>query len=95
MHRLPYLRAQVMRWTALLALAASGTAFASDALTVRTAQGDVQGTTVSGVRQFRGIPYAKPPVGDLRWVSPQAPDPWQGVRDATRFGPSCPQVCLR
>lgn len=92
MQRLPYLRAQVMRWTALLALAASGTAFASDALTVRTAQGDVQGTTVSGVRQFRGIPYAKPPVGDLRWVSPQAPDPWQGVRDATRFGPSCPQV---
>jgi para-nitrobenzyl esterase len=50
-------------------------------------QGVVEGTTVS----FRGIPYASPPVGTLRWAPPAAPPTWTGIRDATAFGNFCPQ----
>jgi para-nitrobenzyl esterase len=41
---------------------------------------------------YRGIPYAAPPVGALRWQPPQAPTPWSGTLDASRFGPHCPQT---
>ena len=41
---------------------------------------------------FLGIPYAAPPVGNLRWQPPQSPASWQGVREATSFGPACPQL---
>ena len=44
-----------------------------------------------GVYVFRGLPYAAPPAGDLRWRPPQPAAGWPGVRDATRFAPSCPQ----
>jgi len=45
----------------------------------------------SGLTVYRGIPFAAPPVGDLRWKAPQAVEPWEGVRDATAFGAICPQ----
>lgn len=58
-----------------------------------TAQGTVQGLALaSGVRSFRGIPYAAPPVRDLRWKPPQAAARWQGVRLADRFGYQCLQA---
>jgi para-nitrobenzyl esterase len=44
---------------------------------------------------YRGIPFAAPPVGPLRWRPPQRPAAWQGVRNATTFGPSCPQELRR
>jgi para-nitrobenzyl esterase len=44
------------------------------------------------VRIFKGIPYAKPPVAELRWRPPQPVEPWSGVRPATSFGPRCVQV---
>lgn len=44
------------------------------------------------VTVFRGIPYASPPVGPLRWAPPRPPQPWDGVLRASQFGPMCPQV---
>jgi para-nitrobenzyl esterase len=60
---------------------------------VGTANGKVQGVTLStGIALFKGIPFAAPPVGDLRWKPPQPASNWQGVRKATRFGPQCMQA---
>ena len=58
---------------------------------VRIAGGSVLGATVPTGYEFLGLPYAAPPTGDLRWRGPQPPAGWDGVRDATRFAPSCPQ----
>src|SRR5688500_6439595 len=59
---------------------------------VRTDAGAVRGRVESTARVFQGIPYAAPPVGDLRWGSPQPAKPWQGVRDATKPGNRCAQA---
>ncbi|HEY1518801.1 MAG TPA: carboxylesterase family protein [Solirubrobacteraceae bacterium] len=59
---------------------------------LRIAGGAVRGAAVSGVDEFLGLPYAAPPTGALRWRPPQPPAAWDGVRDATQFGPSCPQL---
>ncbi|MDZ7728869.1 MAG: carboxylesterase family protein [Dehalococcoidia bacterium] len=48
-----------------------------------------RGTHVDGVDVFRGIPYARPPVGELRFAAPQPPEPWSETRDATEPGPCC------
>jgi para-nitrobenzyl esterase len=53
--------------------------------------GQIRGKAVGGVEAYLGIPFAAPPVGPLRWKPPQPVKPWEGVRDCTRFGPSCPQ----
>jgi para-nitrobenzyl esterase len=59
---------------------------------VRTTSGLVSGTTLShGVKVYRGIPFAAPPTGNLRWRPPQPPATWQGVRKANNFGPPCMQ----
>ena len=60
---------------------------------VKTANGVLESTTPpeSGVRSFKGIPFAQPPVGPLRWREPQAPKKWKGVRNADKFGPRCMQ----
>jgi len=58
---------------------------------VGTDAGPVVGTVGQAVRTFQGIPYAAPPVGDLRWRSPQPVTPWSAPRDATRPGATCPQ----
>jgi len=61
---------------------------------VKTANGIVAGAgrQSSGVRIFRGIPFAQPPVGDRRWKEPQPVKNWQGVRQADKFGPRCMQA---
>jgi para-nitrobenzyl esterase len=73
----------------LLGLALPLAASAGPVVTVES--GQVQGVADNGAAVFRGIPYAAPPVGDLRWRPPQPPAKWSGVRDATQFGPACPQ----
>ncbi|MEU3711037.1 carboxylesterase/lipase family protein [Streptomyces catenulae] len=59
---------------------------------VRTDRGVVRGAVVGGVRVFQGIPYARPPVGALRWREPRPVVAWRGVRDATRPGDRCAQL---
>lgn len=58
---------------------------------VKTATGTLQGVLEGPLARFKGIPYAAPPVGSLRWREPQAPQAWQGVRKADTFGNACPQ----
>jgi para-nitrobenzyl esterase len=57
-----------------------------------TQSGAVRGLAVGSLVAFRGIPFAAPPVGNLRWKAPQPPVSWQGVRDASNFGNVCPQI---
>jgi len=57
--------------------------------------GLVRGADAAGVDSFLGLPYAAPPTGNLRWRPPQPAASWSGVRDATAFGPSCPQALVR
>nr|WP_269437963.1 carboxylesterase/lipase family protein [Arthrobacter sp. zg-Y179] len=70
---------------------AVATTTAQPDLTVSTSDGMVQGTLVNGVRSWRGIPYAAPPVGELRLRLPRPVQPWEGVLDAGRYGPVPPQ----
>ncbi len=64
---------------------------ASTGPVVEAPAGTVEGRTVKGMRIFKNIPYAAPPVGKLRWAPPQPHARWQNVRDATSFGPACMQ----
>ena len=58
---------------------------------VRTAAGFVRGASADTTDRYLGIPYAAPPVGDLRWRAPRPATPWWGVRDATTLSPRCVQ----
>lgn len=64
---------------------------AASAPKVKTHSGEVEGKVVGSVHAFLGIPYAAPPVGDLRWKAPLPAAKWSGVRQATDFGPHCLQ----
>jgi para-nitrobenzyl esterase len=58
---------------------------------VETALGRLRGVERGGVLVFRGVPYARPPVGALRLHPPEEPEPWGGIRSATHAGASAPQ----
>ncbi|OIQ36880.1 MAG: carboxylesterase, partial [Bacteroidetes bacterium MedPE-SWsnd-G1] len=64
----------------------------SDKPIVQTKSGIVQGAKENDVAVFKGIPFAAPPVGEFRWRPPQPVKPWDGVRDATEFSPTCAAV---
>ena len=59
---------------------------------VRTASGFVRGASEDGIDCYKGIPYAAPPIGEFRWRPPQPVKSWDGIRDATQYGPSCAQA---
>jgi para-nitrobenzyl esterase len=62
-------------------------------LTARTTAGSVSSSIISGsIVAFKGIPYAAPPLGPLRWRPPQPPIPWGGIRNASHFGDDCMQT---
>ena len=61
---------------------------------VKTANGILEGIDDSGIRTFKGIPFAAPPVGDLRWKEPQPVKNWEGVRKADKFGPRAMQRAI-
>ena len=58
---------------------------------VETSLGRLRGVEDDGLHVFRGVPFARPPVGALRFRAPQPAEPWTGVRDATSFAPTAPQ----
>jgi len=58
----------------------------------KTNGGVLEGLNAGGVTAFLGVPYAAPPIGDLRWQPPQPPDAWTGTRKAVQFSPACPQL---
>jgi para-nitrobenzyl esterase len=64
-----------------------------DPLTQREiAQGKLVGFSHKGAHVWRGIPFARPPVGDLRWRAPRPPEAWSGLLEAVAFGDVCPQI---
>jgi para-nitrobenzyl esterase len=78
-------------WTiGLVALAVAAPAMAQIG-EARVTGGLVAGTVVEGVSEFKGIPFAAPPLGDLRWKAPQPVQPWTGVKQTARFGDACMQ----
>ena len=86
-----------MKWCTVCTIASclgttlAGEAFAADR--VQIANGAIESTAPpsSGVRSFKGIPFAQPPTGELRWKAPQPVENWTGVRNADHFGPRCMQ----
>ncbi len=91
------MRTQFRMWFVLagvgLAAACGGQAIPVDRTVVAVESGRVSGAPVDGdVWVYKGIPFAAPPIGSLRWRPPQPVAAWDGVRDATAFGPACMQA---
>jgi para-nitrobenzyl esterase len=86
-------RSQAMCALAGLCLLGMPSFARADLLTVKTEQGKVKGKTINDgkVKAFLGLPYAAPPVNELRWKAPQPVAKWKGERDATKFGAHCAQ----
>jgi para-nitrobenzyl esterase len=91
----------VLRWVAVLASAvcyalllpvAHGQDATDSEPIVKIGNGLLRGTQDGGVHAFKGIRFASPPLGNLRWRAPKPAEPWQKVQDATRYGHSCMQT---
>ncbi len=65
-------------------------AYAADVDTISVDGGALSGSIENGINIYKGIPYAAPPVGDLRWKAPQPVADWDGVRDCTKYSDDCP-----
>ena len=76
---------------AVLTLMVASVAICAEPIRVRVQSGVLVGTVDGGVESFKGVPYAAPPVGTLRWTLPRPVAPWSGERAADEFGPSCMQ----
>lgn len=78
----------------LLSLVALGIS-AAERPVVKVEAGSLQGVIEFNMHAFKDIPYAAPPVGDLRWRPPQPALSWNGLRDASKFGNACPQQYIK
>jgi para-nitrobenzyl esterase len=76
----------------LLTLPAGGSALAAESINLLLPHGTIKGMRDNGVDSYKGIPYALPPLGQLRFAPPQAAKPWSGELDCTRFGSQCSQA---
>jgi para-nitrobenzyl esterase len=84
-----------MRKIILMVCAAMSAApAAADSSIVATNAGALRGQVADNVLSFKGVPFAAPPVGSLRWREPQSVQPWAGVRDASAFAPPCAQAAM-
>jgi para-nitrobenzyl esterase len=83
-------------WVSLAVLLAAPKADAALDSTVHIDSGVIDGipALTPNVMVYEGIPYAAPPVGDLRWKPPQPVTPWPAVRNADRYGPACMQYYM-
>lgn len=75
-----------------LAIMAAASAVPADAQVVTLDVGQVEGETTNGISAWKGIPFAQPPVGPLRWRAPQPLAPWDGVLETTEFANDCMQI---
>jgi para-nitrobenzyl esterase len=80
-----------MRMALLITILAGWQSMAQPPAPVKVEAGLLQGTVEDGLTIYRGIPFAAPPVGDLRWRPPQLAAKWEGARQAAEFAPSCVQ----
>ena len=71
----------------LAAMAISIATSAQDAVSVKTSYGILEGLDISGIKTFKGVPFAAPPTGDNRWREPQPLQPWQGIRECHDYAP--------
>ncbi|RIV80100.1 carboxylesterase [Aurantiacibacter xanthus] len=87
-----------MTRTSILSLLLAGACLAVPQLVlaqttqVTIASGTISGSSEDGVLSWKGVPFAQPPVGDLRWRAPQPVQPWSGVRETTQYSNDCMQV---
>ena len=81
----------VLVWLQLLVPLLSYARARSGTSVVSISQGKLRGVIIGNTSVYANIPYAAPPVKELRWRPPQRPSGWSGVRDATSFGPQCRQ----
>ncbi len=72
----------------MFVLMITGSCIAQQSAPVKVEEGLLQGTSEDGLIVYRGIPFAAPPVGDLRWRAPQPANHWEGVKVATKFAPA-------
>jgi para-nitrobenzyl esterase len=78
-------------WIAIILLCASAQLAVSQIQTAKVTGGEVQGVVAGDISIFKGIPFAAPPVGDLRWKAPAPVHAWTGMKKADAFGPACMQ----
>lgn len=85
-----------IKWSSILLAAAAAVAVPQAALAQSTKavidSGAIRGSAADGVLSWKGIPFAEPPLGDLRWRAPRPVKPWQGVRETTEYSHDCMQV---
>src|SRR5580765_3227061 len=75
----------------VIGTAAMQLSFAADRVKISNGVLESNAAAKDGVRSFKGVPFAQPPVGDLRWREPQPVKNWSGTRNADEFGPRCMQ----
>ena len=86
------IRRRVARGLTLVVIMFAGFGSPACAAVIQTESGPVEGVQENGIEVFRGLPFAAPPIGPLRWRAPERPTLWSGIRLADQFGPICMQV---